>query len=205
MPLDKVRVFDYFDGFDAHGVKQGNRIPSPDVKDSSDNTADVRANFDDAFHILDFTQTFDGGFDSLSMRFDKVELLLVPGNLLGIAMGIDLHQIVLCNEAQNGDRVRLVTERIKIGPLEVAAEKGRSKVLRDMMHGLVGGQRTESFRHIVWDFVENCSENVDRRDGSDRSGLKENVLHRSVIPLDLPLRHRVIRRTTGLLKSRFFS
>ena len=45
------------------------------------------------------------------------------------------------------------------------------------MHGLVGGQRTESFGHIVWDFVENCSENVDRQDGSDRSGLKENVLH----------------------------
>ena len=45
------------------------------------------------------------------------------------------------------------------------------------MHGLVGSQGTESLCHIVGDFVENCSENVDRRDGSDRSGLKENVLH----------------------------
>ena len=77
-----------------------------------------------------------------------------------------------------GDGVRLVTERVKIGPLEVAAEKGRSKVLQNMMHGLVGGQRAESFGHIVGDFIENCSENVDRRNGSDQSGLKENVLHR---------------------------
>ncbi len=112
------------------------------------------------------------------MTFDKVKFTFVFCNLLSLARCVYLSQITLCDEAQNGDGIRLVTERIKIGPLEVAAEKGRSEVLQDMMHGLVGGQRTESFRHIVWDFVENCSENVDRRDGSDRSGLKENVLHR---------------------------
>ena len=83
----------------------------------------------------------------------------------------------LCNDAQNCDGVRLVTEGVKIGPLEVAAEKGRSKVLQNMMHGLVGSEGTESLSHIVGDFVDNCSENVDRQDGSDLSGLKENVLH----------------------------
>ncbi len=46
-----------------------------------------------------------------------------------------------------------------------------------MMHGLVGGGRTKPRGHIFGDFVEDCRENVDSQDGSDGSGLKENVLH----------------------------
>ncbi len=111
---------------------------------------------------MDLAQTFDSRLQCFALTFDKVKFTFVFSNLLSLARCIYLSHITLCNKAQNGDGVRLVTERVKIGLLEVAAEKGRSKVLRNMMHGLVGGQRTESFGHIVWDFVENCSENVDR-------------------------------------------
>jgi len=62
-----------------------------------------------------------------------------------------------------------------------------------MMHGLVGGKGTESLGHIDGDFIENCSENVDHRDGSDRSGLKENVLHR----LSIFHNTRVNKRSRG--------
>ena len=63
------------------------------------------------------------------MTFDKVKFTFVSSNLLSLAIRIYLFQITLCDEAQNGDRVHLVTEGVKIGLLEVAAEKGRSKVL----------------------------------------------------------------------------
>jgi hypothetical protein len=111
------------------------------------------------------------------MTFNKVKFTFVSSYLLGLGIRVYLSQITLFDKAQNGDGVCLVTERVKIGPLEVAAEKGSSKVLQNMMHGLVGGQGTDSLGHILGDLVENCSENVDRRDGSDQSGLKENVLH----------------------------
>ncbi len=61
------------------------------------------------------------------MTFNKVEFTFVSRNLLGLAIGVDLSQMTLCNKAQNGDGVCLITERVKICPLEVAAEKGRSK------------------------------------------------------------------------------
>ncbi len=60
------------------------------------------------------------------MRFDKVKLSLVPGNLLGIAMGIDLYQIVLSNKTQNDDRVRFVVQGLKVVAEEICTEEGRS-------------------------------------------------------------------------------
>ena len=68
------------------------------------------------------------------MRFDKVKLLLVPGKLLGIAMCIDLHQIILINEAQNGDRVCFVVQGLKVVAKEIGTEEGRSKNFGDVMH-----------------------------------------------------------------------
>ncbi len=95
MPLDEIRVAGYFNSLDANGVKQGNRISSPNIKDGGDHTTDVCTDLDNAFHVLDFTQTFNVSFDCLAMRFNKVELSLIPSNLLSIAMGIDSHQIAL--------------------------------------------------------------------------------------------------------------
>ena len=134
MPLDEFRMLDYFNGLDANRIEQGDGISSSNIEDGGDDTADVRANFCDAFHILNFTKTFDGGLDRFAMRFDKVELSLVPGNLLGIAMGIDLHQIILSNEAQNGDRVRFVVQGLKVVVKEIGTEEGRSKNFGDVMH-----------------------------------------------------------------------
>jgi hypothetical protein len=96
------------------------------------------------------------------MRFDKVKLVFVFCNLLGITIRTDFSNIALLNEAQNGNGICLVTQRVKIGLLEVATEEGQSKILRNMMHGLVGGERTKPLGHIMGDFVENCHENVDR-------------------------------------------
>ncbi len=95
------------------------------------------------------------------MRFNKVELPFIFFNLLGIAIRTDFLKIALLNKAQNGNRICLVTQRVKIGPLEVATEEGRSKILQNMMHGLVGGEITKPLDHIIGDFVENCHENVD--------------------------------------------
>jgi hypothetical protein len=134
MPLDEFRMLDYLNGLDANRVKQGDRISSSNIEDGGDDTADVCATFHDAFHILSFTQTFDGGLDRLAMRFDKVKLLLVPGNLLGIAMGIDLHQIVLSNKAQNDDRVCFIVQGLKVVAKEIGTEEGRSKNFGDVMH-----------------------------------------------------------------------
>jgi len=76
----------------------------------------------------------DGGLDSFAMRFDKVELLLIPGNLLGVTMGIDLHQIVLSNEAQNGDRVHFIVQGLMVVAKKIGSEEGRSKIFGDVMH-----------------------------------------------------------------------
>ena len=146
MPLDEFRMLDYFNGLDANQVEQGDGISSSNIEDGGDDTADVCANFHDAFHILNFTKAFDGGLDRFAMRFDKVELSLVPGNLLGIAMGIDLHQIVLSNEAQNGDRICFVVQGLKVVAKEIGTEEGRSKILGDVMHRLAGCERTEPLR-----------------------------------------------------------
>jgi hypothetical protein len=134
MPLDEFRMLDHFNGLDASRVEQGDGISSSNIKDGGGDTADVRANFHDAFHILNFTKAFDGGLDCFAMRFDKVELSLVPGKLLGIAMCIDLHQIVLSNEAQNGDRVRFVVQGLKVVAKAIGTEEGRSKIFGDVMH-----------------------------------------------------------------------
>jgi len=134
MPLDEFRMLDYFNGLYANRIEQGDGISSSNIEDGGDDTADVRANFHDAFHIQNFTKTFDGGLDRFAMRFDKVELSLVPGNLLGIAMGIDLHQIVLSNEAQNGDRVHFVVQGLKVVVKGIDTEEGRSNFFGDVMH-----------------------------------------------------------------------
>ena len=62
MPLDEIGMLDHFDGLDASGVEQGDGVPGSDVKDGCNYAADVRTNLDDALHILDFTQAFDGCF-----------------------------------------------------------------------------------------------------------------------------------------------
>ncbi len=68
------------------------------------------------------------------MRFDKVELSLVPGNLLGIALSNDLFHIVLSNKTQNSNRICFIIQGLKIVTEEVGTEDGSSKILRDMMH-----------------------------------------------------------------------
>jgi hypothetical protein len=128
MPLDELGMLDHFNGIDANGIEE-NRISGPNVKDSCNHTADICANFDNAFHILDFTKTFDGGFDRLAMRFDKVKLSLVSGNLLGIAISIDFLKIVLSNETQNSNRVGLVVQGFKIVAEKVGTKEGRSNNL----------------------------------------------------------------------------
>ena len=154
MPLDEFWMLDYFNGLDANRVEhldanrveQGDGISSSNIEDGGDDTTDVRPNFQDAFHILNFTKTFNGGLDCFVMRFNKVELSHVPGNLLGITMGIDLHQIVLSNKVQNGDRVGFVVQGLKVVAKEIGTEEGRSKILGDVMQRLAGCERTEPLR-----------------------------------------------------------
>ncbi len=177
MPLDEIRMLDYFDCSDPSGVEQGDRIPSTDVEDGSDYAADVCTNFDDAFHNLDFPQTFDGDFDPLAMRINEVEFALVFRDLLSIAMGIDSGEIILGDEAQDGDRVCFVVQGIKVATGDVGGKEGRSKVLGDMMHRLVGCERTEPFGCISRDLSKNSSEDVYHRDTSHQSRLKEDVVH----------------------------
>ena len=134
MPLDEIGMLDHFNGLDANGIEQGNRISGPNIKDGSSHITYVCTDLDNALHILNFAQTFDGGFDRLAMRFDKVKLSLVPGNLLGIPMRIDLLQIVLSNKTQNGNRICFIIQGLKVVAEEVGTEEGRSKILGDMMH-----------------------------------------------------------------------
>jgi hypothetical protein len=134
IPLDELGMLDHFNGLDANGIEQGDRISGPNVKDGYGHTTNICADLDNALHILDFAHTFDGGFDPLAMRFDKVELSLVPSNLLGIAMSIDLLQIALSNKAQNGNRICVIIQGLKVVAEEVGTKEGRSKILRDMMH-----------------------------------------------------------------------
>ena len=134
MPLDEIRMLDHFNGLDANGIEQGDRISGPNVEDGSGHTTNVCTDLDNALHILDFAQTLDSGFDRLAMRFDKVKLLLIPGNLLGIPMSIDLLQIVLSNKTQNGNRICFIIQGLKVVAEEVGTEEGRRKILRDMMH-----------------------------------------------------------------------
>jgi hypothetical protein len=145
VPLDEVRMFDYFNGLDTSGVEQGDGIPGPDVEDGSDYAADVRTNFEDAFHILDFAQTFNGGFYCLAMRINEVEFTLVFRYLLSVTIGIDSGEIILGNKAQDGDRVCFLVQGIEVATGDVGGKEGRSKVLGDMMHRLVGCERTKPF------------------------------------------------------------
>ena len=109
-PLDEISMLDHLNCLDANTVEQRDWISSLNIKDCGNDTADVRADFDDAFHVLDFSQTFDGGFDSLTLRFNKVELLLVPGNLFSIAVSIDLGKVILGNKTQNSNRVCFIVQ-----------------------------------------------------------------------------------------------
>ena len=134
MPFDEIRMFDYFDGLDASGVEQGDGIPGTDVVDGSDYAADVCTNFDDAFHILDFAQTFDGGFDRFTVRFNEVEFSFVPSNLFCITLSNDFFQIILSNKTQNGNRICFIIQGLKVVAKEIGTEEGRSKILGDVMH-----------------------------------------------------------------------
>jgi hypothetical protein len=134
MPLDEIGMLDYFNGLDANGIEQRDRISGTNVKDGDDYTTNVCADLYNALHILDFAQTFDGGFDRFAMRFDKVELSFVPSNLLGITLSNDFFQIVLSNKTQNGNRIRFINQGLKVVAEEVGTEEGRSKILGDVMH-----------------------------------------------------------------------
>jgi len=159
MPFDEIRMFDYFDVLDESGVEQGDGIPGTDVVDGSDYAADVCTNFDDAFHILDFAQTFDGSFDCLVMRINEVKFGFVFRDLLSVTMGIDSGEIILGDKAQDGDRVCFVVQGIEIATGDVGGKEGRSKVIGDMMHRLVGCERTEPFGKISRDLSKNSGEN----------------------------------------------
>ena len=98
VPLDEFRMLDDFNGLDANRIKQGDGVSSSNIEDGGNHTADVRANFYNAFHVLDFPKAFDGGFNHFTMRFDKVKLSFVLGNLFGIMMGIDFCQIKMVTE-----------------------------------------------------------------------------------------------------------
>jgi hypothetical protein len=129
MPLDEIRMLDHFNGLDANGIEQGDRISGPNVEDGSGHTTNVCTDLDNALHILDFAQTLDSGFDRLAMRFDKVKLLLIPGNLLGIPMSIDLLQIVLSNETQNGNRICFIIQGLKVVRRKLALSRTEAKFL----------------------------------------------------------------------------
>ena len=79
------------------------------------------------------------------MRINKIEFALVFRDLLSVTMGIDSGEIILGDEAQDGDRVCFVVQGIEIATGDVGGKEGRSKVLGDMMHRLVGCERTEPF------------------------------------------------------------
>jgi hypothetical protein len=177
VPLDKFGMLDYLNHLNTDRVEQGNKISCPSVKKGSDHTANICANLYNAIHIADLAQTFDGSLNALQWDLTKSNLRSFFCNFLGLTIRIDFPKIALLNKAQNGNGICLVTQRVKIGLLEVATEKGRRKILQNMMHRLVGGERTKPLGHVTRDFAENGCENVDRCDGSDQSGLKENVLH----------------------------
>ncbi len=48
------------------------------------------------------------------MDFNKVGFLLIPSNLFGLTRRVGLSHITLCNEAQNGDGICFVTQRVKM-------------------------------------------------------------------------------------------
>ena len=89
MPLDEIGMLDYFNGLDANRIEQGDRISSTNVKDGGDHARNVCADLNNAFHILDFAQTFDGGFDRFTVRFNEVEFSFVPSNLFCITLSND--------------------------------------------------------------------------------------------------------------------
>ena len=161
MPLDEIIVLDHFNSLDTDGVEQRDGIPSPNIKQGGSYAANICANFDNAIHAVDPAQTFNGCLQRFAMGFNKVEFAFVSSNLLDFTRRVDLFCIISCNKGQHGDEIRLATQRVKIGPLEVRTDKCQSKILCNMMHGPIGGQGTESLGHIVGDFVENGSENVD--------------------------------------------
>jgi hypothetical protein len=170
VPLDKFEMLDDLNCLDTDRVEQGNRISRANVKKGSDCTANVHAKLDNAIHIADLAQTFNGRLQCSAIGFNKVKLTLIFCNLLRLAICIHFPKIALLNEAQNSNGICLVTQRVKHGPLKGATEKSQSKILWNMMH-------TKPIGHVLGDFAENGLENVDRKDGSDQSGLKENVLH----------------------------
>ncbi len=127
VPLDKFGMLDNLNCLDTDKVEQMNRISHLNIKKGS--TANIRANLDDAIHIADLAQIFDGSLQRFAMGFNKVNLALIFYNLLGLAIQIDFPKIALLNKAQNVNGICLVSQRVKIGWLEVATEKGQSKIL----------------------------------------------------------------------------
>jgi hypothetical protein len=108
-------MLDNLNHLDTDGVEQGNRISIPKVKRGSDHTANNCTNLEDAIHIVDLAQTFDGSLQCTAMGFDKVKLALIFCNLLSHVTGINFPNIALLNKAQNGNGICFVTQRVKIG------------------------------------------------------------------------------------------
>jgi hypothetical protein len=61
MPLDEIKTLDEVDCLDAHTVEEQNRVAAINIKESCENASDIGANFDDAFHPRDHSQTFNCG------------------------------------------------------------------------------------------------------------------------------------------------
>ena len=145
MPLDEVGMLGYFDCLDASGIEQGDWISCPDVDDGGNYATDVCANFDDAIHTMDFSETFNRSLNRLAMGVDEVEFALVFGYLLGVAMGVDFCYVVLSNKGQNCDGVSLVIEGFKIIAQKIGRKEGSSKILGDVVHRFPGSERAQPF------------------------------------------------------------
>ncbi len=117
MSLDEIEALHEVDCLDAHAVEKQDGIATIDVKESRNNTAEVGAIFDNAFHPGYHPKTFDIGLQKFTMCFNKVKLLLVLGKLLCFTLRFDLSNV---NKPQNCDQTCLKLQRVKKGVLDVS-------------------------------------------------------------------------------------
>ena len=111
------------------------------------------------------------------MGINDVKDMLILSKLLCLMVLFDLCGVILANEAQDCNRTYLEAQGIKIHLLEVTIQDSSGKILRDMIHQLVGREWADPFGKIIWHLLENCRKDVHHLDRSNQRRLGKYALH----------------------------
>ncbi len=119
MPHNKLQAFDKVDCLDTNAVKQRYWIASVNVEEHSNYTADIGTDFYNTVHPCDHPKTFYGSLEELAMGVNEVEFPFIFCNLLRLMMRLNLGNVVLTNEAQDGNQASFELQGIKWSTLKV--------------------------------------------------------------------------------------